>query len=178
MLAHILWWFMLFDISMQYHDKMLGPSDFTFKLMKVCEDFETVVNFAISQKKHNRTTNVLDIRVASADFEIGDNLVVELKGSLKKDGGYKPGAYYVKDVVCKLLQKVVGEIADDIFAAAGIEGCPIPRGEYAALNYYFDNTKFTVPQVFGEYKMDINVFKDDVLVGCFVAFYDLMDKRQ
>lgn len=49
-----------------------------------------------------------------------------MKGSLKKEGGYKPGAFYLKDTLCKVLDLLVGDILDDILTAAGVDGCPLP----------------------------------------------------
>jgi hypothetical protein len=50
---------------------------------------------------------------------------LELKGSLAKDGGFKPGGTYIKDSLCKTLILLIGEeMMRNILTAAGVEFCP------------------------------------------------------
>ncbi|XP_063828138.1 uncharacterized protein LOC135077513 [Ostrinia nubilalis] len=180
MFAQALLWLVICDVitivvMLQRDHKIVGPSDFLFQSLSDCDGVDSVVRFGITQKKYNRSTNVLEISFG-APYDLGDDIVVELKGSLKKDGGYKPGAYYMKDTLCNLLKSIVGDIANDILSQAGSEGCPIPAGDYIAEQYYFDNKKFNVPQVFGDYRMEVFVYKDEVLQSCYLAYYELKQK--
>lgn len=45
---------------------------------------------------------------------------------MKKEGGYKPGAFYINDPACKTLSRMLGDVFTDVLRAAGVEQCPLP----------------------------------------------------
>ncbi|KAI5645442.1 hypothetical protein NE865_02529 [Phthorimaea operculella] len=155
---------------------MLGPADLVFKRTEHCDPKCDTVEFWVDTRKYNRSTSVLDI-VITSPYPIDDEVTLELKGSMKKEGGYKPGSFYYKDIACVALDNMLGDMFKDMLKVAGVEECPLPTGTHEVLEFYFDNEKFSVPQIWGEYKMEILIYKDDVLDGCYNIYYDMEPKH-
>ncbi|XP_026316746.1 uncharacterized protein LOC113227882 isoform X2 [Hyposmocoma kahamanoa] len=156
---------------------MLGPADMHFKTVTECEQPVNIVQFAVTQKKYNRTMHLLDITL-STPIPIGNDMIIEIKGSIKKQGGYKPGGLYMKEPACKTLSLLMGDLFINILQAAGVEECPLPAGDHKALDFYFDNENFKVHQVYGEYRTEVLLYKDDELQLCSLLYYDLVPKSK
>ncbi|XP_073947309.1 uncharacterized protein isoform X1 [Choristoneura fumiferana] len=156
---------------------MLGPADLIFKSFGVCEPEPSELSFKVVTKRYNRTTNVLDIDI-STPYPLDDSIVLELNACAKKEGGYKPGSFHMKDKYCTVLKTMLGDLFDIILNIAGRDDCPIPEGTYEIHDFYFDNSKFTVPQIYGEYRTEGLVYKDDVLIACYYFFFDIIPKAQ
>lgn len=52
------------------------------------------------------------------------------------------------------------------------------QGNHEVLDYYLDNDKFTVPQVYGEYKGEFTLYKDEEKLLCSLAYYDMVPKSK
>lgn len=50
------------------------------------------------------------------------------------------------------------------------------QGTHEALNFYFDNEKFTIPQVYGEYMAEMTLYKDEEKLLCLLCYYDIVPK--
>ncbi|KAI5645441.1 hypothetical protein NE865_02528 [Phthorimaea operculella] len=155
---------------------MLGPADLVFKRTEHCDPKCDTVDFWVDTRKYNRSTSVLDITITSP-YPIDDDMILELKGSMKKEGGYKPGSFYYKDKACVVMEKMFGDMWEDVLKIAGADDCPLSTGTHEVREFYFDNDKFTVPQIWGEYKMETFFFRDDELIGCYNTFYDMVEKQ-
>ncbi|XP_063623518.1 uncharacterized protein LOC134795554 [Cydia splendana] len=154
---------------------MLGPADIIYKTFGYCEPKITDVDVWITTKKYNRTTSVLDITLISP-WSIDDNLILELTAEIKKEGGYKPGQFHLKDTMCKVLSTLFDELFIQFLEAAGVDACPIADGKYEVNNFYLDNEKMTVPQLYGEYRVLAEIYKDEELKGCYYAYVDMVPK--
>ncbi|XP_063535599.1 uncharacterized protein LOC134745485 isoform X2 [Cydia strobilella] len=137
----------------------------------------TDVDVWITTKKYNRTTSVLDITLISP-WPIDDNLILEVTAEIKKEGGYKPGQFHMKDTMCKVLSTLFDELFTQFLEAAYVNECPIPEGKYDVKNFYLDNEKMTVPQLYGEYRVLAQIYKDEELKGCYYAFVDMVPKNK
>ncbi|CAH0729684.1 unnamed protein product, partial [Brenthis ino] len=103
-------------------------------------------------------------------------LIIELKGSLKKQGGYKQGSFLLNKPICDAFNLTLGNIYTDFLKAINLTDYLISAGSYYVDGFFFDNTKFNVPQVYGEYKMEFYVKKDDELLRCFNGYYEFHPK--
>lgn len=52
------------------------------------------------------------------------------------------------------------------------------QGTHEASNFYFDNDKFTIPHVYGEYMAEMTLAKDDEKLTCLLIFYDIVPKTK
>lgn len=52
------------------------------------------------------------------------------------------------------------------------------QGTYQIHDFYLDNSKFTVPQIYGEYRTEGLIYKDDVLIACYYLFLDAVPKAR
>lgn len=52
------------------------------------------------------------------------------------------------------------------------------QGNHEVLNFFFDNNKFKVHKIYGEYRMEVLLYKDSELQLCSLVYYDLVPKSK
>lgn len=45
---------------------------------------------------------------------------------MKKQGGYKPGGFFMREPACKMFSTLMGDVFTDMLEAAGADECPLP----------------------------------------------------
>ncbi|XP_047993563.1 uncharacterized protein LOC125231998 [Leguminivora glycinivorella] len=156
---------------------MLGPADVIYKSFEYCETKITNVDLWISTKKYNRTTNLLDITLITP-WKIDNDLILEVTAEVKKDGGYKPGQFHMKDPFCKVCSTILGDVFTQFLQAAGKDDCPVADGKYDIKDFYLDNEKMTVPQLYGDYRAHLQFYRGEELKGCYYLFVDMVPKKE
>ncbi|XP_063532438.1 uncharacterized protein LOC134743075 [Cydia strobilella] len=129
----------------------------------------------MTQRKFNRTTNVIDLTL-STPWPLSDDIVLEIKTATKKDGGYKPGSFYMKGPFCKTLQSLTGDLFNAILNATGVEECPIP-GDVKVDDFYVDSEKLNDQMLYGDYRVELFFFVDSQTKGCYLMYMQLMSEE-
>lgn len=52
------------------------------------------------------------------------------------------------------------------------------QGDHEALDFYLDNEKFTIPQVYGEYITELSIYKGDEKQLCSLLYFDMVPKSK
>ncbi|XP_041986165.1 uncharacterized protein LOC121738275 [Aricia agestis] len=160
-----------------FENRVLGPADLKFQYLEPCDkDVEEPFRFALDQKKYNRTVYIWEISM-DTEYLVDDTLTVEVNLAVKKQGGYKQGAFYMYKPLCEALKTMIGDIYKEFLTkAAGVDDCPVPPGSYTMKDFHFDNSEFTIPQLYGEYEMTSYIYKDEQRISCLRAYYELARK--
>ncbi|XP_047986404.1 uncharacterized protein LOC125226462 [Leguminivora glycinivorella] len=102
---------------------------------------------------------------------------MEIKAATKKDGGYKPGSYYMNGPFCQTVRALIGDLFNAILNATGVEDCPMP-GDVRLDGYYVDSDKLNDQMLYGDYRVEIFFFVDNELKGCYLLYMQLMAKEE
>ncbi|XP_063361326.1 uncharacterized protein LOC134650296 [Cydia amplana] len=166
----------MFCLCSSITNKMIGPGVFKFQSFEHCDPPVTEVDLWLTQRKFNRTTNVIDMTL-STPWPLSDEIIMEVDTSSKKDGGYKPGSFYMKGPFCKTLQSLIGDLFDAIVNATGFEECPIP-GDIKLDGFYVDSEKLNDQMLYGDYRAQLSFFIDGETKGCYIFYMQLMAKEE
>ncbi|XP_063376048.1 uncharacterized protein LOC134663570 [Cydia fagiglandana] len=162
-------------LCLSFPGKILGPGIPIFRKLEPCNPPTSDIDISVTQRKFNRSTNVFDVSIITP-WPLGENIILELSASIKKEGGYKPGYYYLKDTFCAIIKTVFNDVFQSFLEAIEVESCPIPNGTHKVKDFFLDNQEMPKDVLYGEYKADAKLYRNEVLVGCNVVYMDFEPK--